>query len=114
MICGFLPTAAAEALERLTTANPKSDLSFNGSEFAATTPSEVSLRLGCAAATGVESANFAVDKLGTEALALTCSLSEVFASSWSSDLEAFGVSFRKIENYFFVTSFWIAKVPFII
>ena len=40
--CGFLPTAAAETLERLT-AKPKSDLSFNGSKFVVTTLSEAAL-----------------------------------------------------------------------
>ena len=85
-MCGFLPTAAAEVLERLRTANPKSDLSFNGSKFVVTIFSEVGLM--------AEPATFAVDKVGTEAFALTCSLSEVFASSsWWSDLDALGVSF---------------------
>ena len=48
-----------------------------------------------------ESATFAVDKVGTEAFALTCSLSEVFASSsWWSDLDSLGVSFRKLNVIF--------------
>ena len=48
---GFLPIVAAEGL-RLTTAKPKSDLSFNGFEFVGP---EVRLRLGCTAMVGVES-----------------------------------------------------------
>jgi hypothetical protein len=90
--CGFLPTAAAEGLERLTTAKPKIDLSFNGSGFLMTAFSEVSLRLGCAPR---ESTAWAVDKAG-----ITSLLSAVFASSRLSDLEALGVSFHKrIENF---------------
>ena len=73
--CDFLPTAAADALERLTT-KPKSDLSFNGPEVVVTALSEVTLatalsvRLGCAVMV-VESAGFTVTGVGIEAIVAT-------------------------------------------
>ena len=65
---GLLPTAVAVGLERLTTAKPKSELSFKGCEFVMTALSEADgLSLGCAGKMVAEWA--------------------FFASSWRSDLE---------------------------
>jgi hypothetical protein len=69
---GFLPAVAAEVLERLTTAKPKRELSFNGFEFVVATLSEIGslgVRLGCTIRMSAGSAAFVGDEANLEVLA---------------------------------------------